>query len=174
MALCGLIAACASLLPHRNPTLAMTEAPVMLAASSRQSTPRPRPAVPRLIPVQQCHGATIMQRRVPNSSWRVFTARFETPEIEKMLAQGCVQMQLGCNSCSVRYENCGPEARLCADGSCLDMHCDRKQICTHKLCTVESEEMPGCDSRISRMGCRLTLFETGAGNVPVAGKRTPN
>lgn len=112
-----------------------------------------------------------MQRRVPGATRRIFTALFDQSAIDALLAQGCVQIQKGCNTCMVRYVNCGPEAQLCADGNCLARHCERKQICTAKFCTVEDEALPGCNTRISQLGCNLTLYETGAGDVPVVGQR---
>lgn len=131
-------------LPRPKPERDIAEAPVA-------DPPKPSTGT-----VAQCGHATIIAR--PFGDGLVYRATFAREMIDEMAGKGCASIQQGCNTCTVRYTGCDDAVKAaCTDVGCLVEKCERKVVCSAKLCTVEGEA-PTCESRIAQAACKKSLF----------------
>ena len=122
----------------------------------RSPPPRPKPERappgPAIETVAECGYATIVSRTMPGRQ-PVYRALFAPTMADAMAAEGCLAFQQGCNVCSIRYDGCSEaERKACKDAACLERKCERRVICSAKLCTVQGAA-PTCEARIARTAC---------------------
>lgn len=121
--------------------------------------------------VAQCGPATIIARESTGSAPRIYKASFAADMIDGFADRGCTLIQKGCNTCTVSYTGCSEaERKACTDAACLAEKCERKVVCSSKMCTAEGAN-PSCKWRIAQVSCLRSAFGNKAPDRPVTASK---